>query len=78
MISAMGYVWRTITRPAIFFPTILAAADEALSRCAAGERVEQVRLICVLQSEQTATLITVSGKEFEVPSAVLLAGGGVH
>lgn len=28
------------------------------------------------QSEQTATLITVAGKEFVVPSAVLQAGGG--
>jgi len=47
------------------------AQGEALSIYAQGERVEKVSLSAVLGGEQRATLITVSGKEYDVPAAVL-------
>jgi hypothetical protein len=51
--------------------TIVTAMGEALSIYAQGERVEKVRLTTTMNGPTLATLITVSGKEFEVPHAVL-------
>jgi hypothetical protein len=56
--------------------TVVAALGEALSRFAQGERVEQVRLGAVLGGRSTMTLITVSGKEYQVPRAMLAEFGG--
>lgn len=51
---------------------IVLAMGEALSVYAQGERVEKITLASTLGSkESTVTLITVSGKEFVVPRAVL-------
>lgn len=47
------------------------AQGEALKVYAGGERVEWVSLAAVMGGEMNVTLITVSGKEFEVPAAVL-------
>lgn len=47
------------------------AMGEALKIYAGGERVEKVSLAAVMGGEMRVTLITVSGKEFEVPAAVL-------
>lgn len=47
------------------------AQGEALKVYAKGERVEKVSLAAVMGGEMRVTLITVSGKEFEVPAAVL-------
>lgn len=53
---------------------IVLAMGEALSVYAQGERVEKITLASTLGSkESTVTLITVSGKEFIVPRAVLAA-----
>lgn len=53
---------------------IVLAMGEALSVYAQGERVEKITLASTLGSkESTVTLITVSGKEFVVPRAVLAA-----
>lgn len=49
------------------------AQGEALKMYAGGERVEKVTLAAVMGGEMRVTLITVSGKEFEVPAAVLAA-----
>lgn len=49
------------------------AQGEALKVYAGGERVEKVSLVAVMGGEMRVTLITVSGKEFEVPAAVLAA-----
>lgn len=49
------------------------AQGEALKIYAEGERVEKVNLAAVMGGEMRVTLITVSGKEFEVPAAVLAA-----
>jgi len=51
--------------------TIVVAMGEALSIYAQGEVVEKVRLSTTMNGPTLATLITVSGKEFEVPHAVL-------
>lgn len=51
--------------------TIVASLGDALSRYANNERVEKVQLSAVLNGPSTATLITVSGKEFQVPAALL-------
>lgn len=56
--------------------TLTVAMGEALSVYAQGERVEGVRLNARVGGGTTATLITVSGKEFAVPHAVLAALGG--
>lgn len=53
--------------------TVLASVGDAMAVYAQGERVEQVRLTTILGGPSMATLITVSGKEFEVPAAVLAA-----
>lgn len=53
---------------------IVLAMGDALSVYAQGERVEKITLASTLGSkESTVTLITVSGKEFVVPRAVLAA-----
>ena len=57
--------------------TILASLGDALSTYAQGERVDQVRLETALNGESTTTLITVSGKEFVVPPALLAMAGNV-
>lgn len=49
------------------------AMGDALKVYAGGERVEKVSLAAVMGGEMRVTLITVSGKEFEVPAAVLAA-----
>lgn len=51
--------------------TIVSSLGDALSRYAMGERVEQIRLSATLGAASTATLITVSGKAFDVPAALL-------
>lgn len=53
--------------------TVLASVGDAMSKYAQGERVEQVRLSTTLGGPSMATLITVSGKEYEVPVSVLAA-----
>jgi hypothetical protein len=56
--------------------TVVVAMGEALSRYAQNERVEKVQIIATLGSgENQAKLITVSGKEFLVPMAVLQTVG---
>jgi hypothetical protein len=51
--------------------TIVASLGDALSRYANNERVEKVQLSAVLNGSSIATLITVSGKEYQVPAALL-------
>lgn len=51
--------------------TIVVAMGEALSIYAQGETVEKVRLSTTMNGPTLATLITKSGKEFEVPHAAL-------
>jgi hypothetical protein len=53
---------------------VIASAGDLMSKYAQGERVEQVRLSASMgKPSSTVTLITGSGREYEVP-AVLLAG----
>ncbi len=56
--------------------TVLASVGDAMSKYAQGERVEQVRLSATLGGPSIATLITVSGKEYDVPASVLAAFTG--
>lgn len=51
--------------------TIVVAMGEALSIYAQGETVEKVRLSTTMNGPTLATLITKSGKEYEVPHAAL-------
>lgn len=51
--------------------TLSLAMGQALSMYAQGERVEKVELAATLGGASKVTLITVSGKQFEVPAAVL-------
>jgi hypothetical protein len=51
------------------------ALGESLSRFAGNERVERVRLSGGHAPVQAVTLITVSGKEYDVPLAALASGG---
>jgi hypothetical protein len=51
--------------------TIVASLGDSLSRYAQGERVERIRLEAVLGGPGTVVLVTASGKEFEVPAALL-------
>ena len=53
--------------------TVVVAMGEALSRFAQNERVEKVQILATLggREPQQARLITVSGKEYTVPMAVL-------
>lgn len=53
--------------------TIVVAMGEALSKYAQGERVEKVRLSTTMNGPTLVTLITVSGKEYDVPHSVLAA-----
>jgi hypothetical protein len=48
---------------------IVVGLGESLSRYAMGERVDSIRLSATLSGVTTVTLITVSGKEFELPAA---------
>lgn len=52
------------------------AMGDSLKVYAGGERVEKVELAAVLGGAMKATLITVSGKEYEVPAAVLAMMAG--
>lgn len=56
--------------------TIVAALGDALSRYAENERVEKITLTAALGRPSTVTLITVSGKTFDVPAALLATMGG--
>lgn len=56
--------------------TLTLAMGDAMSIYAKGERVEKVRLSAVIGSQPMATLITISGKEYEVPHAALAMVGG--
>lgn len=56
--------------------TIVTAMGEALSRYAGGEPVDKVTLVATPGQATKAILITRSGKEFEVPHAVLAMQGG--
>lgn len=55
--------------------TIVASLGDAMSRYAEGERVEKITLKATLNGPTQVILVTASGKEFEVPAAVLAAGG---
>jgi ABC-type transport system involved in cytochrome c biogenesis permease subunit len=63
-------VWWTWD-PRLTTYTIVTAMGEALSIYAQGETVEKVRLTTTMNGPTLATLITKSGKEFEVPHAAL-------
>jgi LysM repeat protein len=57
--------------------TITVALGNSLSRFAQNERVEMVELMAALgQAAQTVRLITVSGKQYEVPASILQIAGG--
>jgi len=66
--------------PTVFLATVTyqvnIALGESLSRFASNERVDRVRLSAAVGGVGVATLITVSGKEYEVPLAALAAAGG--
>jgi hypothetical protein len=66
--------------PSVFLATVTyvvtAALGESLSRFAANERVDRVRVSAGLGGAGVATLITVSGREYDVPLATLSATGG--
>lgn len=53
--------------------TIIAPQGDELARHTGGERVERVRLAAGFDGSATVTLITVSGKEFTLPSSRLPA-----
>jgi hypothetical protein len=55
--------------------TVVVAMGEALSQYAKNERVEKVQIIASLGGTGFAKLITVSGKEFDVPMSVLQSVG---
>jgi hypothetical protein len=55
--------------------TVVVAMGEALSHYAQNERVEKVQIIASLGSTGFAKLVTISGKEFEVPMSVLQSVG---
>lgn len=59
------------TLQAVTTYTVVVAMGEALSRFAQNERVEKVQLVATLGGEGRAKLITVSGKEYLVPTSVL-------
>ncbi|HEY6898581.1 MAG TPA: hypothetical protein VI279_15090 [Rhodocyclaceae bacterium] len=56
--------------------TLTLAQGEALSVYAMGEQVDKVELAAAVGGATTATLITVSGKQYEVPTAVLAVALG--
>jgi hypothetical protein len=51
--------------------TIAVAQGEALSKFANNERVEKITLAATLGGKSTATLVTVSGREYEAPAEAL-------
>jgi hypothetical protein len=56
--------------------TITIAMGDNLSRFAQNERVQKVELVASLgQASQTVRLITVSGKQYEVPASILQIAG---
>lgn len=55
--------------------TVVVAMGEALSQYAQNERVEKVQIVASLGGAGFAKLITVSGKEFDVPMSVLQSVG---
>ena len=55
--------------------TIVAALGDVLAPFAQGERVEKITVVAIPGQPNKYILITVSGKEFEVPAAVLASGG---
>lgn len=55
--------------------TIVTALGDALSRYAQGERVEKITLATALGGASKVILITVTGKEYEVPAALLATLG---
>lgn len=55
--------------------TVVVAMGEALSHYAQNERVEKVQIVASLGGAGFAKLITVSGKEFDVPMSVLQSVG---
>lgn len=58
--------------------TVIASVGDALSRFAAGERVEKVTLATTLGAGETATLTTASGKTFAVSPALLVLADLAH
>lgn len=56
--------------------TLTLAMGDAMSIYAKGERVGKVRLSAAIGSQPMATLITISGKEYEVPHAALATISG--
>lgn len=56
--------------------TVLASVGDAMSVYALGEQVEQVRLSTTLGGPSLATLITVSGKEYDISLSALAAFQG--
>ncbi|MBS4095254.1 MAG: hypothetical protein KGZ83_00275 [Sulfuricella sp.] len=55
--------------------TIVAALGDVMSRYAGNERVERVTLTAIMGKSSTATLHTISGKEYQVPAMVLASLG---
>jgi hypothetical protein len=55
--------------------TVVVAMGEALSQYAQNERVEKVQIVASLGGVGFAKLITISGKEFDVPMSVLQSVG---
>jgi hypothetical protein len=51
------------------------AQGEALSTFAQGERVEKINVVATLGAPSTATLVTVSGKQYPAPQAALALAG---
>ncbi len=65
------------TLQAVTSYTLTVAMGENLSRFAQNERVEKVELSAALgQASQTVRLITVSGKQYDVPASILQIAGG--
>lgn len=65
------------TLQAVTSYTLTVAMGDNLSRFAQNERVEKVELSAALgQTNQTVRLITVSGKQYDVPASILQIAGG--
>ena len=54
---------------------VAVAQGEALSTFAQGERVEKINVVAALGAPSTATLVTVSGKQYPAPAAALALAG---
>lgn len=67
------------TGPSVMFATttytIVASLGDLMSTYAQGERVEKITLAATLGGTSKATLVTVSGKEFDAPAAALALAG---